>query len=407
MDKNKKAKEKLVRERTRLLLSRPFFGILALKLEFVPEPEIPSMSVDGINLFYNPDFVLRRSSGVICMLIAHEVLHCALGHIWRQGVREKEKWNYATDYVVNLILAKEGFDVPKDCLCDIEYDGMEAERIYAKLGNERLSTMDSHEKWPGQKSESKDKKEGEKKGDDGSERSGEKQDEPPKKKDSEQKVNAKGIQEEKKLEKRWKESLARAVAAALLRGKLPGSADQFIKDVFEPKLNWRAILRDIIITSAKNDFRLLPPSKKHLWREMYLPSIQGESLVMAMAVDSSASISPEEFQALLAEVRGIAEEFGTFTVYFFLCDAKIHFRTILSEHDEWPNEFQKQNGGTSFVPVFEAIEEENLSPSVLVYLTDGDGEYPSFPPEYPVIWALSKEYEVPFGVSLIVEGEKT
>ena len=47
-------------------------------------------------------------------------------------------------------------------------------------------------------------------------------------------------------------------------------------------------------------------------------------------------------------------------------------------------------GGTSFRPVFDRIEqlreEENLEPDCLIYFTDGCGEYPEKPPEYPVIF---------------------
>lgn len=51
-------------------------------------------------------------------------------------------------------------------------------------------------------------------------------------------------------------------------------------------------------------------------------------------------------------------------------------------------------GGTSFRPVFDRIErlrkEENLEPDCLIYLTDGDGEYPEKQPEYPIIFIEEK-----------------
>ena len=406
MDKSAKAKEKLIRERTKLLLFRPFFGILALGLEFVPDEKIPSMSVDGTSIFYNPNFVLLRPSTQIRTLIAHEVLHCALGHLWRQGAREQDRWNYATDHAVNLILKKEGFNVPEDCHCNPEFDGMEAERIYTKLKSEKKRLLDSHEKWPGKKSEEKDKRDTKDNSDDGTERSGVKKDQKPPKNVPEKNVDARGNQSKDKLEKKWKEQIAKADAIARMIGKLPGATSELIKSALSPKMNWRDILFDLVLSLAKNDFRLTPPNKKHLWREMYLPSLKGATLEIALAGDESGSISKEQYEMLLAEVKGITEQFDSYTIHFYLCDMQINFQTTLTEFNEWPDKFEKHSGATSFVPVFEAIEEEGFSPTVLIYLTDGDGEYPKYDPGYPVIWILNQEHEVPFGTSIVIGGEE-
>ena len=54
-------------------------------------------------------------------------------------------------------------------------------------------------------------------------------------------------------------------------------------------------------------------------------------------------------------------------------------------------------GGTSFVPVFDWIEEKRLktgeNTTALIYLTDGMGEYPQKKPEYPTYFVLPHESE--------------
>ncbi|MBI2120713.1 MAG: hypothetical protein HYT94_03775 [Parcubacteria group bacterium] len=376
--KNQRAKEKIIRERIQLLLHYPFFGYLALGLEPTEAPGLGTMATDGKHLFYDPLFADRLEPKILRTVLAHETLHCALGHIWRKEGREDEKWNYAADHADNLILKKEGFAIPSNCLCDEKFTGMEAEIIYTKLPNappKNGRLMDSHDKWSrGKKPENSFGGE-----------AGEKAD--------------------KKLEKEWRERMVRAATSARNMGKLSGTIDQCVQDILQPKLDWRIILRDMITSCAKNDFRLFPSSKKHLWRNMYLPSISGETLEIAVGIDTSGSISAKEFQEFIAEIRGIAEQFDSHTLHLFFCDAKIHERMTLTAHDDWPEEFPKRNGGTNFIPVFNAIEEECLSISALVYLTDGDGKYPEYSPDYPVMWVLNNDYEVPWGQKIIMEEE--
>ena len=49
-------------------------------------------------------------------------------------------------------------------------------------------------------------------------------------------------------------------------------------------------------------------------------------------------------------------------------------------------------GGTDFRPVFSYIEEHSeLDPNLLIFFTDGYGDYPERPPPYPVMWLLTSD----------------
>lgn len=415
MTENQKVKEKIIRERIQLLLHRPFFGHLTLGLELKEESEVGTMATDGKHLFYNPTFVNGLNPKVLQTILAHETLHCALGHLWRKGERQHMKWNYATDYAINLMLKKEGFPIPANCLCEDKFDGMEAEIIYNKLPDQKLngSLMDSHDKWPSDGE--KEKKKSESKSGAG----GDNQDPPQQNKGraEEQKPQNDGSGdqprespqpsssdgEEEKLAQEWKDRLIRSANAARMQGKLPGAVDRLIKDLLEPKLDWKIILRDMITSLTRNDFRLFPVSKKHLWRNIYLPSLHGEKLEIAVAVDTSGSVSTNEFQEFIAEIRGIAEQFSDFTIYLFFCDAEIHDRITLSPNEEWPDQFPKRDGGTSFTPVINAVTDECPEVFALVYFTDGNGSYPEVPPDYPVIWVLNTDLVFPWGQNIRME----
>ena len=57
----------------------------------------------------------------------------------------------------------------------------------------------------------------------------------------------------------------------------------------------------------------------------------------------------------------------------------------------------KGGGGTSFIPVFEYIEKNDLRPDALIYLTDLAGRFPEHEPDFPVIWGAICEGTAPFG----------
>ena len=395
MNKSEQAKNKILRARIQLLVKCPFFGFLALGLEPVESSKVKTLQTDGKRLLYNPEYVNRQNEKVLETFIAHEVIHCALGHLWRKGKRNGNKWNYAADYAANIILKREKFVLWDGALCEDRFAGMEAERIYDLLPDDLLKQDqdDSHDEWP-EKGNEETKNDQNEESEDGKKPSSD-----PKK----QEGASSGGDKSEKIEKEWKERAVRAATSARMQGKLPGSLAELVQDILEPKLDWRVILHDMIKSCAKNDFRLFPPAKKHLWRGMYLPTVTGEVLEIAVGIDSSGSIEKAEFQEFMAEVKGIAEQFEDYMIHLFICDAKVHFSVVLTPYSEWPDEFPKHSGGTDFRPVFEAIEEEDLRISALIFLTDGAGTYPEFSPDYPVIWALNKDHDVPFGDKILVE----
>lgn len=370
---SEKVKQKMTKELIQLLIQYPFFGYLALGLELKETVGIPTLATDGYHLYYNPFFVGQLDSKMLRAVIAHETLHCALGHLWRRDKRKEKKWNYAADYAVNSLLKEEGFTLPDGCLYDKRYNQLSAEKIYGQLGDSvKGELMDSHDCWtkhPGGETES---------GDDFS---------------------------DKKYDRIWQDRLARAATGAKLQGKLSKNIEKYIKERLRPKLDWRIILHDLIIALVKNDFTLIPPAKKHLWRNIYLPSLRTEALEIAVAVDTSGSIDKKTFVKFIAEIKGITEQFNDYVLHLFFADNDVHSYLTLQPCDPWPKTFPKKGGGTNFIPVFNAVESENLQIAALIYLTDGEGTYPVSAPAYPVIWVLSRDYNVPWGEKIHLGGK--
>lgn len=423
--------KKIAQARVSMLIDYPFWGHLALNLELVEKKgmPMPTMATDGSNLYYDPDFVNSCSLGELMGVIAHESGHCALDHIPRRENRDHTRWNIAADLAVNDLLVKEpafhnrinmalpaGALIPGKTPGTDEFVDQYVEFIYSKLPEPivlTVVTLDSHEEWSewgkgeGQ-GKGQDDKEGKEKDKTGQGKSGSDQDKGQKdgagSQDKDQ-SNSSGQgqkdgddedHEDHDLSQEWRERVAAAATAARMAGRFPGHLETIVGDVLQPKLNWKAILRDMITSCAKSDFRMMPPNKKHLWRGIYLPSLMGEEINIAVGIDTSGSISDDEIGEFLSEVKGICDAYSNYTVYLFACDAQIQEKWELRPFDRLPTKM-KGRGGTSYRPVIEAVKK--LPPvSSLVYLTD---LYPNdgFPeqPFTPVIWVSVSDEKPPWG----------
>lgn len=143
-----------------LSLHHPFFATLAFHLVAVPKPAAwfmahgapaPTAAVDGKRIYYFPPFVEKLTPRQRIGLLCHEILHAALGHLWRRGNRDAPLWKVATDFAVNstilrtTVRKKRGpndyveepaFELPPNGLHERRFEGMGAEQIYAILKQE-------------------------------------------------------------------------------------------------------------------------------------------------------------------------------------------------------------------------------------------------------------------------------
>jgi predicted metal-dependent peptidase len=138
---------------------------------------------------------------------------------------------------------------------------------------------------------------------------------------------------------------------------------------------------------------------------LYLPSLKSESVRLALAIDTSGSISDDQLQQFISEVQAILDLNLMVTIYYMECDAEIHKVFELHSRDDVLRVVGKLTGrgGTDFRPVFREIERDGLDIEGLIFLSDGDGTYPAKAPEYKVMWILTQDWKVPFGEVAIME----
>jgi predicted metal-dependent peptidase len=351
------AEQKLKKARVELLLSQPFFGTLSLFLQLKPADWCPSAATDGNTLFFSEDFISELSEEECIFLVGHEVLHCALGHLWRKGMRDKKKWNLAIDYAANDLLLKAGFTPPKCGLMDNRYENMSAEAIYEMLP--------SH---PPNKSYDYHLEQGE--------------------------LLPEGMADLPATdESTWNLRAKSVIDVLKSQGKDPLGVLREIEIHSKSVLDWKSFLSSFFVSMARDDYTWLPPNKKYIGMGFFLPVIRSEKLELAVAVDTSGSISKEDLETFISEIFAITATMPV-EITLIACDASVHEMMTFQPYEIPRFPGISGNGGTDFRPVFKRIAQEQLYPACLIYFTDGYGTFPVTEPEYPVIWIIKGHHTV-------------
>ena len=112
---------------------------------------------------------------------------------------------------------------------------------------------------------------------------------------------------------------------------------------------------------------------------------------VVVAVDTSGSITKNTLNEFIGEVIKLSRSFEFVNVTILTCDAKVQDVFRLRNRKmirKIKNIRIHGGGGTSFVPVFNWIHENQKNAKVLIYLTDGYGIYPK-DETIPTIWVTT------------------
>jgi len=355
--------EKLTTARIGLLLKAPFFGNMATRMQLIDASDwCPTAATNGRNFYYNVDFVKKLSEKKLEFLFAHEILHCVFDHFGRAGSRDRMLCNIAQDYAVNQILVDEriGEKITEVKIClDPKFRGLAWEEIYdilydkaekitmPELMKQLGDLLDEHinedGSGPGKEGEGKDGKPGMSKED------------------------AQRIKDE------IKEAMVQAAAAAGA-GKVPAAIQRMIKDMTEPKMNWREIVRQDIQSLVKNDYSFTRPNRKAMHSGAVLPGMKNDVTIdVAIAIDMSGSIGEEDATIFLSEIKGIMDQYQDFGIDIWCFDTDIynHQRITHDNADDLLDYVPEGGGGTDFMANWEFMKDQGITPKKLIMFTDG------------------------------------
>lgn len=201
----------------------------------------------------------------------------------------------------------------------------------------------------------------------------------------------------------WDTEVRAGMSAAKAMGKLPANLERAFSELLEPKVDWQEQIRALFARKVGGgQFDWKRPDRRMIVREIYAPGRTGFGAgTVVVGVDTSGSIGQKELDMFMAEMAGILEDVNPEKLVVMWCDAKVHRVDIAEDVDDLLTLRCKGapgGGGTSFIPVFDRIDEEGITPEALVYLTDGLGSFPSHAPTYPVIWGnIFSGSKYPFG----------
>lgn len=409
-----KVRAKLSAARTRLILDTPFIGALVMHLPLVAADarRCGTVATDARALYFNPDYIAGLTLAQTQFVLAHEALHCALGHFARRAHRVKRRWDVACDHAVNLLLVDEGLKPPAGALLDPRFRGLSAEEIYplipedtdeaildvhafdtdgsrfARVGNSgsefggataapaeggaplgELAREAAAVGWLG-----------------GGENSA-----------GEAAAGGAAPLEESELELTWRVRLACAAQQAIRAGRMGTSWQRAIDDLIEPQLPWRSLLARYLMSVARDDYSFQRLSRRE--GEELLPRLHGAAVHLVAVIDVSGSITRSEIAEFVSELYALKGQVRA-RVTLHACDENLCPEGPWA-FDAWEAmdlpETLGGGGGTRFTPVFKWIEDERLKPDVLLYFTDAQGEFPPEEPAYPMIWLVKGRAPVPWG----------
>jgi len=395
--------DKLTTARVGLLLKAPFFGNMATRMQLIDASEwCPTAATNGRNFYYNKKFIEKLSVKKLEFLFGHEICHCVFDHFGRVGSRDRQLSNIAQDYAVNQILVDEriGEKITEVKICyDPKYRGKAWEEIYDELYEkaEKISMPDLLK----QLGDLLDEHINEDGSGPGKEGDGDKQ--------------GKGMpgmskEEAQKIRDEIKEAMIQSAAAAGA-GKTPAGIQRLIKDMTEPKISWRDLVRQEIQSIIRNDYSFTRPNRKSMHSGAILPGMKEATTIdIGISIDMSGSIGQEDATVFLSEVKGIVDQYEDFKINLWCFDTAIYnHKEFSQDNSEELFEYEPEGGGgTDFEVNWTFMEENGIRPKKFIMFTDGypcggwgDEDYC----DTIFIVKGNENAEAPFGQTVIYEKE--
>ena len=359
----------------RLTTDNVFFAQLYYSLPNHLTTTILTAATNGKERFFNPDFLKSLKPNEKSLLI-HELLHDFSWHSIRMEWRDPKLWNIVCDIKVNRLMQECKVPLPPGALLDRTCDGKSEEQVY----NERLEEWNKQKTFNGESFS-----------------------------DDEIPTDVqpfKGTPEEKcKAKDAMAEVVARAIAEDKVKGmgKVPASLVRQFDAMLYPKETWYQRLFKYFKTNNYSDYDFSLINRRELQRSGIISAPLSANVMdnLLIAVDCSGSIGPQELSKFVFRINEIGLECKPKNTRVVCFDTELHSDNCY-ESTEYPIEVKPVGGGgTSFTWLSDIMP----IPDVCIVLTDCDGTYPGYAPEYPVIWVCTdaNRSQVPFGELITME----
>ena len=352
-----------------------FLGPLMCGMEFIWSEEVETAATDGLHIWWSPKDFLALNHDLRVSTLLHELWHPASLHFVRQGDRDPQDWNIATDTVINNDLLADGYKLQSpEFIWDEQYKGWAVEDIYDKIHEENLCAP----RGPGS-AEGSGSGEPNKGGTNGKDMIG----------------GLTPAQTQQAIN-----NVVQAVHAAHAAGQpgaVPGHIQQTIKDFLTPIVPWEVLFDRFFEEKCNDDYTYRRPNRRY--PDMYMPSLESDDRLCHVIFyeDVSGSISNAECLRFNSEVAFIKERYNPEKLTLVQFDTKIQSEVTLEEDDRFDEVVIVGRGGTCLKEVRKHILDNE--PTVAVIFSDLWVQPMEPGPKCPILWVAvnNKQASVPFG----------
>ena len=410
-------------------------------LPIIPRYDIPTYATDGHKIYANIEWSKTLTLLDVTGTLIHESLHVGLQHHFRMtpliesGIPEP-LIQTALDYVVNAMIIEspgygKDFTLPEGCLYNPGYSGWSAEQVIKDLMDNGHHEGDDGYPGPsglkgddgggmvGESGDSGEDSDDQQKGGSGQESddspsntSQSSQSSQPGNNKTQENICKPGnvlpapeVQEGSEAVESAKQDIRSRILQAReqeeMIGTGSGSLISTISDCGDGQLLASNEVGRFIEKTQSTTRSFARPNRRFLQRQMYLPTPKNKHSILHVCMDTSGSVGESDLKNYLANIKAWASDLRLDLVRVAYVDSEIHRceETGSIWHDHYLHEgsgaaslelVAMGGGGTSFDPIFEAIEDDQEEVSALIYMTDGCGSVSVGEPDYPVLWLISK-----------------
>lgn len=362
--------------RINFLFNHPFLSVLALSIPTLYQKNRHSaFQTNGLYIAIDSEKLSCYSEDEIVYLYAHTLLHIVLKHPYRQKTRDKELWNMSCDLVTNLVLStfSNVGEMPQDEILDLDLENKCVEEVYEILYKEKEEEENDATSEQTQEEQESARIEQSSKGEYKAHTYN------PEKRD----LDDVPMESDKQLDEN---NLDRIVIQALSIAKKSSHAyaglQIEIDTLIKPEINLQDVLKEYLISSLFEKVTTYErPNKKYLTQGLYLPGSKksNELIEVYIALDSSSSVSLDEYKKFLGIIQDVCEGFYEYKITVLPFDVTVKEKHIISFDSFNPLDdnmlfIPKSDGGTNFDEVLRYLKtsSEVRSDNLLMVLTDGE-----------------------------------
>lgn len=378
---SEEAKMRITHAKMRINTGEPFYAPTLCNMRIREDWGIPTMCTNGVEIRYNPHFTMKVCGpDEVCGVLIHECRHVMLCHMTRRGKRDPMGWNIATDKRINTdignVTSNMGSDwrsamykIPAGCIPpDPSIGDKCSEAIYETLPKNK----DGSYKMPGNGA-------------------GDVEDAP-------------GDVDPQELENKIKQAIANGYAIAKMQGRVPYGADKMVDEILDPKLSWDQVLITAVIDKIKDDYTMKRPNQRYMQTGFFLPSLDNDVIgPIVVGNDTSGSMWDEKTLSTgLGVCQSLLDTLKPRKMVVADIDAQVHNWREYTHGDKLPLDI-KGGGGSSTIPLFDRIAQEEDEPAAVIIFTDLYIDMPADPPPYPVYWVCTTDQVAKWGETIHVK----